>query len=137
MDLLGPLTFGCSGPFCMAKLKTLPSRIKPAAPRIGFAEGDQRGAERSRNRAAPWRAWYSTSQWQELRLATFIADGFMCRRCGASVMGKGQANCDHVSPHRGDRTRFFDPANLQTLCTPCHSGAKQREEQSIPTGVWD
>jgi hypothetical protein len=35
---------------------------------------------------------------------------------------------DHVEPHHGDPDLLYDPANLQSLCAPCHDGAKQREE---------
>jgi 5-methylcytosine-specific restriction endonuclease McrA len=35
---------------------------------------------------------------------------------------------DHVVPHRENRGAFWDGA-LQSLCKPCHDGAKQREEQ--------
>jgi len=35
---------------------------------------------------------------------------------------------DHRIPHRGDKTLFWDKTNWQSLCTPHHSGDKQREE---------
>jgi 5-methylcytosine-specific restriction endonuclease McrA len=38
---------------------------------------------------------------------------------------------DHIDPHRGDRVKFFDPANLQCLCKACHDGAKQREDKQV------
>ena len=36
---------------------------------------------------------------------------------------------DHIEPHRGDMTVFWDRANWQPLCTTCHSSVKQREEE--------
>lgn len=36
---------------------------------------------------------------------------------------------DHIIPHRGDETLFWDPINHQALCAPCHNSAKQREER--------
>lgn len=36
---------------------------------------------------------------------------------------------DHVVPHRGDVAAFW-AGELQSLCTPCHSQAKQAEERS-------
>ncbi|WP_264675545.1 HNH endonuclease [Paracoccus kondratievae] len=36
---------------------------------------------------------------------------------------------DHKLPHRGDRGLFFDPLNLQCLCSTCHNRDKQREER--------
>lgn len=35
---------------------------------------------------------------------------------------------DHIIPHRGNKTLFNDPANLQSLCVKCHSKFKQRLE---------
>lgn len=37
---------------------------------------------------------------------------------------------DHIKPHRGNELLFFDPTNLQSLCKPCHDGAKQQLEKS-------
>ncbi|MDR5009433.1 HNH endonuclease [Agrobacterium fabacearum] len=36
---------------------------------------------------------------------------------------------DHVIPHRGDKRLFWFRGNWQSLCTPCHSSTKQRQEQ--------
>lgn len=27
---------------------------------------------------------------------------------------------NHIKPHKGDKRLAFDPANLQSLCKPCH-----------------
>jgi 5-methylcytosine-specific restriction protein A len=35
---------------------------------------------------------------------------------------------DHIIPHRGDMVRFWDRANWQSLCEPCHNSEKQRLE---------
>lgn len=90
----------------------------------------ERGQEHDKRRTAvqPWRVWYKTPEWKALRLATFLRDVYQCRRCGAVVGKRGEATCDHIRPHRGDRALFFDPSNLQTLCKPCHDGPKQRDE---------
>jgi hypothetical protein len=34
---------------------------------------------------------------------------------------------DHVEPHRGDLTRFFDKGNWQALCVACHDEKTRRE----------
>ncbi|MDO6587341.1 HNH endonuclease [Salipiger sp. 1_MG-2023] len=39
------------------------------------------------------------------------------------------AEVDHITPHKGDETLFFDPGNLQALCKLCHASRKQREER--------
>lgn len=64
-----------------------------------------------------------TGTWETARKA-FLRRFPRCRRCGgvATVV-------DHITPHRGDQSLFWDKANWQPLCTKCHSGAKQREER--------
>ena len=37
---------------------------------------------------------------------------------------------DHIEPHRGDMTVFWDSGNWQSLCKLCHDGYKQRLEKS-------
>nr|WP_281411231.1 HNH endonuclease [Rhizobium sp. BK316] len=49
--------------------------------------------------------------------------------CGRISLRSGTMVCDHVEPHRGDETLFWDPENLQTLCAdPCHNRHKQMLE---------
>lgn len=52
-----------------------------------------------------------------------------CRMCGAAG-----TTVDHKTPHKGDAGLFWDRTNWQTLCTSCHSGAKQREERAMQKG---
>jgi hypothetical protein len=35
----------------------------------------------------------------------------------------------HIEPHKGDITKFFDPANLESSCAPHHDGDAQSEER--------
>jgi 5-methylcytosine-specific restriction protein A len=35
---------------------------------------------------------------------------------------------DHVVPHKGDPAKFWDRANLQSLCSKCHSAKTARED---------
>lgn len=37
---------------------------------------------------------------------------------------------DHLKPHRGDLTLFWDRNNWQSLCKHCHDSHKQRQEKS-------
>ncbi|KRS19734.1 HNH endonuclease signature motif containing protein [Roseovarius indicus] len=64
-----------------------------------------------------------TGAWEKARKA-FLRRKPRCARCGAEA-----TVVDHITPHRGDQTLFWDQANWQPLCTHCHSGAKQREER--------
>ena len=46
-----------------------------------------------------------------------------------SFCGRPASLVDHIIPHKGDQTLFWDWRNWQSLCTPCHSGQKQRDER--------
>lgn len=89
---------------------------------------------------SPWHALYNTARWRKLRLSIFQRDVFTCRmpNCGRLEGDTSQLVCDHRVPHRGDVSLFWDEANLQTLCKPCHDGIKQKSEQgSLETrGNW-
>lgn len=88
----------------------------------------------------PWKAWYKTARWQRLRLKVFLRDLYTCQRkeCGRLEGDTSKLVCDHIEPHRGDERKFWDEANLWTLCQCCHSSVKQAEEQaSLHTrGIW-
>lgn len=88
--------------------------------------------------AAPWRKWYKTARWQKLRLSILLRDLFTCRMCLRVEGNTSRLVCDHIQPHRGDERLFWDASNLQCLCSACHDGAKQREEQASlhHRGVW-
>lgn len=47
----------------------------------------------------------------------------MCKAKGLVTLA---TVADHIVPHRGDRALFMGA--LQSLCVPCHSVDKQREE---------
>lgn len=65
------------------------------------------------------------ADWRKLR-ADHIAAHPWCRRCGSRAV-----EVDHIVPRREAPERRLDPTNLQSLCKPCHSGAKQREERHL------
>lgn len=64
---------------------------------------------------------YGTA-WQKAR-AGFLRSHPSCAMCGAAA-----SVVDHIVPHRGDQDLFWRHSNWQALCTPCHSGPKQRAE---------
>lgn len=70
---------------------------------------------------------YSTQRWQRLRAAHLSTEP-CCRYCDRMGHVTPATVVDHVVPVRKARDRALDPTNLQSLCAPCHSGAKQREE---------
>ena len=69
------------------------------------------------------RAWRRLSRWRR-------SVEPLCRKC--SELGRvtlGQA-ADHIVPLAEDWDRRLDPDNTQTLCGPCHSSVKAREERT-------
>ena len=77
----------------------------------------------------PWRHLYSTKRWHRLRWHQLQAEP-LCRYCAAMGRTTAATVVDHKRPHKGDESLFHDPANLQSLCKPCHDSAKQAEEKS-------
>lgn len=114
----------------MGRLKTMPSRLSGVPSALASVPVDPAGAERERNSFNPLRPLYRTARWAKLRWSILTRDLFTCRMCDRLEGDTSKLVCDHRQPHRGDLTLFWDPGNLWTLCAPCHSGAKQREEQA-------
>jgi 5-methylcytosine-specific restriction protein A len=87
--------------------------------------GRQRGRKQRYEQSG--RKLYGLSQWQALRAAHLAAHPFCaeCERVGLPVMAEV---VDHIIPHRGDRGRFFDSGNLQSLCKQCHDRKTARED---------
>lgn len=63
------------------------------------------------------------ADWRKLRAAHLKAHP-RCVRCGDPAR-----DVDHIEPIRVAPLRRLDPGNLQSLCKPCHSRAKQSEER--------
>ena len=116
-------------------MKGIPStRLGPVPPSRFGAVPFTTEADRSRYRREvnPWRKWYDTPEWKALARACKVAAHYTCQwpGCGRVCTDKGEAIADHVKPHRGDRSLFFDATNLQCLCKACHDREKQAEERA-------
>lgn len=118
-----------------SRLKQLGPRIAPLPARITRAPE----VEPTTRANAPWRNWYSLARWKRLRMETLTRDRFTCSMCGKLQGDTSKLVADHIKPHRGNPTLFWDRENLTTLCAPCHAGPKQRQEQASikHKGVWD
>jgi 5-methylcytosine-specific restriction endonuclease McrA len=77
--------------------------------------------------AAQYRQWYKTAEWQDIRRQRFAMEPY-CRYCTEAGRTIRAISCDHVIPHRGDRSLFFDINNTASLCGHCHDSRKQRAE---------
>ena len=78
---------------------------------------------------------YNSKAWQHLRLAQ-LRTHYLCRFCEAMGRITPAKVADHVVPHRGDHTMFFE-GELQSLCQTCHDSAKQAEERRGYSGACD
>ncbi len=60
----------------------------------------------------------------------FLRQHPLCAYCLKAGQSVPASVVDHIKPHRGDAGLFWDSDNWQSLCTPCHSSVKQREEKT-------
>ena len=79
--------------------------------------------ERNRTRNEPWRKWYHTAHWRNLRTLVLSRDPvcMICQRFASTV-------ADHIKPHKGMWSLFCDLANLQGLCKSCHDTKTATED---------
>ena len=84
-------------------------------------------------RGTGWRAGKTTNErgytyaWQKAR-DRFLRANPLCAYCLKGGRPVAASIVDHIVPHEGDQTMFWDEDNWQALCKPCHDGVKAREE---------
>lgn len=105
-------------------ISTLPQRVKTS-----FEVRDQaQGLTQT-----PWRAWYKTKRWQDLRLAVFARDLYRCQRTGEMCIGKHPSPnspvANHKTPHRGRAELFWSMDNIETVTKAVHDSIIQSEER--------
>ena len=84
----------------------------------------QQQPEAPRHNAAI-RRWYNTARWHRLR-AMVLAEEPLCYECQAIGLTAASTDVDHVTPHQGDPTLFWDRGNLRGMCNPCHTRKTSR-----------
>lgn len=108
----------------MSRLTTLKPRLGTQGARVAVM---QPGSWRTDKQTAAQRGY--DHKWRKAR-ERHLADHPLCVYCQRLGLVTAANVVDHVVPHRGDMALFWDQANWQSLCTPCHSSVKQREEQA-------
>ena len=125
----------------MPRLTTQPPRLSPLRPTLQ-APKDEAGRSKYRRDhkghdlydSRRWRGSDSKKGTDGLRWQVLLDAAFTCEMCGIMEADTSKLVADHRTPHRGDRTLFFDRKNLMCLCDHCHSSRKQPLEKS---GVFD
>ena len=51
----------------------------------------------------------------------FLALNYLCAECDRAGRLTQAEVVDHIDPHRGDKEKFWDQANWQSLCKNCHN----------------
>jgi 5-methylcytosine-specific restriction protein A len=73
------------------------------------------------------REWYHSLRWRKVR-AWKLAQSPDCEACAVSGRSEPATDVDHIEPHRGRASVFWNHANLRSLCHRCHA-RKTRSEQ--------
>ncbi|WP_313760181.1 HNH endonuclease [Rhizobium sp.] len=121
----------------MAKIRTIQPLVATLAPLVGRAKGEK-ARDQYRRQTQPWRAWYNTRRWEQLRLQTFERDLYFCQRSGELCSGTGNDPnspvANHKVPHRGDPALFWDINNIETVTKRIHDSLIQAEERRARIG---
>ena len=72
---------------------------------------------------------YDSAAWKRLRLNQLQSNP-LCAYCLAIGRVSNATICDHITPHKGNESLFYNQANLQSLCKACHDSVKQQQEKS-------
>lgn len=127
----------------MGRLSQPAPRLAAATRRLSESKAQDTGPTQAIRDAAPYRAWYKTKAWRDLRQSILVRDAYTCQRTGALCSGKhpepNSPVVNHIRPHRGNEKRFWDPNNLETVTKAVHDSLIQKEEQESlhHRGVWD
>lgn len=83
-----------------------------------------RGSARERGYSAKW----------DKASKGFLAKHVLCLACAAAGIDEVARVTDHIVPHRGDMTLFWDRNNWQSCCRWHHDVVKQRLEREFEAG---
>lgn len=67
------------------------------------------------------------SRWRKAR-AIYLRSNPLCVQCIAASLIVPANVVDHIEPHKGDEALFWNRANWQSLCAPCHSTKTASED---------
>lgn len=77
----------------------------------------------------PYARLYNTRRWRRMSKHQLMLCP-LCVFCKRQDRVTAATVTDHIIPHKGDRSLFFDTTNLQSLCKPCHDSDKAQIERN-------
>lgn len=89
---------------------------------------DSRKIFTARGKSSQYHNLYDSVLWRKTRKA-FLKKYPVCFICG-----KPATIADHIIPHRGDLSLFYNEGNLQPLCQSCHSRKTMAENNNFNKG---
>lgn len=63
--------------------------------------------------------FYKSSKWRDMR-RVYLKQHPFCVECQRQGITTKATVVDHIKPHKGDKSLFFDTNNWQPLCKKCH-----------------
>ena len=102
----------------IVEISTMPVRPPIHRP-VGRREKRERDQDYARQRNPVARALYRSKRWRTER-ASFLHDHPLCEECERHDLIRPASVVDHVNPHGGDETVFWDRSRWQALCASCH-----------------
>lgn len=78
-----------------------------------------------RGKSSQWHDLYNTAAWRK------TSKDFLSKYPVCFICGKPAKIADHIIPHRGDLTLFYDESNLQPMCWSCHSRKTMKENNNF------
>ncbi|HQR22639.1 MAG TPA: HNH endonuclease signature motif containing protein [Burkholderiaceae bacterium] len=112
----------CTYPGCTAL--TDAGRCERHRAQIARETDERRGSARERG---------YTSRWDKAR-GTYLRANPLCRYCLELGRVEPATVVDHVKPHRGDQTLFWNTSNWQPLCKRCHDIKTATEDGGFGRG---
>ncbi|TWG97857.1 5-methylcytosine-specific restriction protein A [Ochrobactrum sp. J50] len=102
----------------IVEISTMPVRPPIHRP-VGRREKRERDQDYARQRNPVARALYRSKRWRTER-ASFLHDHPLCVECERHDLVRPASVVDHVDPHDGNETVFWDRSRWQALCASCH-----------------
>ena len=80
----------------------------------------------------PRAKFYNHREWKRARAQAMHDHGWLCTRCGISLIGKGMAaHVHHRKPLASAPALRTEPLNLRPLCVGCHNATHAEMKRGV------